>query len=297
MSLVERLDPTTLEKLTDIVGGGILSTISILNTKYVGGVEEFSGTGLLVSDGAKKYVFTANHVLDPSKRVPPRSGEVELNYHSFGLQKGGSPNRPYALRRKYWCSEKQDLALIESAVSERLDIDPKTDYYPIDTLTKPVTFDPYLEDLFVVCGFPAQKRLRIPVVAEIKHGMLVHYFAGHHGREDPAVNTRFRIKFDGRNVSPTGISGSPVWLIRNMDEINSPLTIEHLSRLSGKGCQFVAQVIGVVVEYFEESGEISAVKSDVCAEFVKQAQQAQTVIPTLRNPNEDEWIDQQLRKV
>jgi hypothetical protein len=124
--------------------------------------------------------------------------------------------------------------------------------------------------------------------------MLVHYFAGHHGREDPAVKTRFRIKFDGKKVSPAGISGSPVWLIRNKDEINSPLTIEHLSRLSEKGYQFVAQVIGVVVEYFEKSGEISAVKSDVCAQFVKQAQ---TALPALRNPKEDEWIDQQLRKV
>jgi hypothetical protein len=94
-------------------------------------------------------------------------------------------------------------------------------------------------------------------------------------------------------VSPAGISGSPVWLIRNKDDINSPLTIDHLLRLSGKGCEFVAQVIGVVVEHFPESGEISAVKSDVCAEFVKQAQ---AVLPSLRSPQEDEWIDQQLRK-
>jgi len=293
MSFIERLDPTTLENLTNIVGGGMLSTLSIVSTKYVGGDEEFSGTGLLVSDGPKKYIFTANHVLNPSNRVPSRSGEVELSYHSFDLHKDGSPNRPYALRRKYWCSETHDLALIESSISERLDIDPRTDYYPIDKLTQPLNFDPYLEDLFVVCGFPAQKRLRIPVVAEIKHGMLVHYFAGFHGREDPAVNTRFRIKFDGKEVSPAGISGSPVWLIRNEDDINSPLTIDHLLRLSGKRCQLVAQVIGVVVEHFAESGEVSAVKSAVCAEFVRQAQ---TALPRLRSPEEDAWIEQQLRK-
>lgn len=291
MSFIERLDRTTRDTLTKLVAGRVLTTLSVLNTKYVGGGEEFSGTGLLVSDGAKKYVFTANHVLDPSKRSTPRSDEAELNYHSFDLQIGAPPNRPYALRRKYWRSQKHDLALIESSISERLDIDPRTDYYPINALIKPLAFDPYLEDLFIVCGFPSQKRL--PVIGETKHGMLVHYFTGHHGREDPDVNTRFRIKFDGKEASPTGMSGSPVWLIRDAKYLNSPLTIDHLLGLSGKKFKLVAKVIGVVVKYFPESGEISAVKSDVCAEFVKQAQ---AVLPSLRDPKEDEWIDQQLQK-
>lgn len=293
MSFLDELDQTTVDGLTEIIGNGILPTVSVINTKYVDKDDEFSGTGLLISDGAKKYVFTACHVLDPSQRIPETSGEVELNYHSFHLEKGGAPNKLYALRRKYFRSCNHDLAIVESAISELLDVDPKIDYYPIDKLTQPLTFDPYLDDLFVVCGFPDVKRFPIPVVAEVKHEMLVHYFSGRHGRQDPDVSTRFRIKFNSGQVSPAGISGSPVWLIRNRANINAPLSIDRSLRLSGKEFQLDARVVGIVIKYFEESQEISVVKSEVCAEFVKQAQ---AILPSLRSPEEDEWIELQLQR-
>ena len=291
MVFLDSLEPDMLEHLSDVIGKAILSTISTVGTKYVGGNEDFSGTGLLVSDGAKKYVFTANHVLDPSIRIPPRSGEVEISYHSLGLQKNGSPAQSYALRRKYWRSEIQDLALIESAISERLNIDRRTDYYPVDKLITPINFDPYLKDLFVVCGFPAEKRLHIPAVRETKHAMLIHYFSGQHGRDDPKCRTRFRLKFNGKSVSPSGMSRAPVWLIRNSENIGAPLDIEHIRSLFGRKYELVAQFMGIVVEYFKDANEIAAVKSDICAEFVKKALRE---LPGLRSADEDEWIEQQL---
>lgn len=290
MSFLDELSSRTLQQLTEIVGGGILSTLSIINTKYSSGEEGFSGTGLMVADGTKKYIFTANHVIDPSRRIPPRSEKVERTFHTIGLHKD-KQSTLYPLRRNYFKSEDHDLAIGESVISERLDIDPKDDYYPIDNLINPIPFDISEEDFFVICGFPAQKRIRISVVREIKHQMLSHFFQGHHARQDQDFITRFRIKYDGEKVRPEGLSGSPVWILRNADDSDIPLTVDRLKGLSEMNSHFTAHVIGIVVEYFKEESEISAVKLDICANFVKQAKE---MLPGLRSQDEDEWIRQKL---
>ncbi|MEW8266492.1 MAG: hypothetical protein AB2731_10145 [Candidatus Thiodiazotropha sp.] len=287
MSFLDGLSSCTLQQLTDIIGGGILSTISVINTKYSNGNEEFSGTGLIVSDRSKKYIFTANHVIDPSKRIPPRSENVEKTFHSIGLKKD-KQSKLYPLCQSYFCSETQDLAIGESLTSERLDIDSKVDYYPIENVLNPIPFNISNEDFFVLCGFPAQKKTQIHVTRETNHEMLNHFFQGHHGRQDPDSSTRFRIKYDGDKVHPGGLSGSPVWIIRNANNSDNPLTINQLKQLSGEKAAFIVHVIGIVVEYFAETSEISAVKSDVCAEFVRQARER---LPNLRSQTEDEWIN------
>ena len=292
MSLIKQLLPETLENFTDHVGNALLATLTTIRTIYADDKEEHSGTGLIVSDGMLKYVLTANHVLSPSRRVPPRQILVKRHYHTFNLRKGSEPSKPFALRDKFYRSESLDLAIIESILSDRSELDDRKDYYSIRKFENLDEFDAFNDDIFVVCGFPEAQMTEIPAAREVNHRMLIHYFSGTDGSNDPHEKDRYRFKYDGALVHPpSGLSGSPVWLLRDRNNPNKALSADYLNKKSGKELSIITIFCGIVTNYFDESKEISAVRRELCCEFVKQAME---ILPTLRVKEEDEWIDAQL---
>ena len=294
MSLVMHLVPETLERFSNLVGESILATLTTIRTTYVDDREEYSGTGLLISDGSSKYVLTADHVLSPHRRTPPRKTLTKRHYHALNLRRNSQPSKAYALRNKFYRSESLDLALAESTLSQRPDFDSRLDYFPIEHLKTIIDFDAWNEDLFVVCGFPQAKITAIPVVNEVDHGMLIHYFSGADGGNDPEEKHRYRFKYDGQLVRPSGLSGSPVWLLRDRNNPHNALSPEYLNEKSGKELSIAAIFCGIVCEYFPEAREISAARREVCSAFVMEAI---GILPTLRSKEEEEWITEQLAGV
>jgi hypothetical protein len=64
MALIEQLLQEDFHEFHELVGNAILSILTTISTLYIDNNNEFSGTGLLISDGSLKYVLTADHVLN-----------------------------------------------------------------------------------------------------------------------------------------------------------------------------------------------------------------------------------------
>ena len=97
------------EHLGKCLGPMILTTITSIRTLFVGQEkDEHSGTALMLTDDhGDTFCLTANHVVTPTSRTPPKT--IEVVKHSYTenlrLSEDGDPTPGFMLRRKYYKSE------------------------------------------------------------------------------------------------------------------------------------------------------------------------------------------------
>lgn len=110
--------------LAQVLAPGILSTITSVRTRFVDQKDSHSGTGLLLSDEqGNTFCFTANHVVTPKSRMPPRT-ESAVQHSGKSVRRGnlgpvgtGQLMSPIRLRNNFLKSERRDLAMLESCLN------------------------------------------------------------------------------------------------------------------------------------------------------------------------------------
>ncbi len=244
---------------------------------------------MLVSQADATYVLTAHHVIAPEFRIPPGLTPVQRHYHGYDL-KGNVPSKLFALRSRYFKSKSLDLAIVESSLSGYRGADSRDDYFAYADLTRAGNREMFLNDIFVTCDFPAQKLTELPAANEVLHQMLLFFFFGSEGANDAQSKSRYQFTFRPQGIRPDGMSGSPVWLLRERERVDEPITIERL-RQRGSALVLQAFFAGIVVEYFKDFQKIAVVRPEACADF---ASKALPILPSLRLPEEDDWIKDQM---
>lgn len=293
--------------LAERAGPAILAYVTTILTRYVDQkFEDHSGTGLLLTNQHQQtFCLTANHVVTPSSRVPTDSREVVQHsyYENLGrvddagriFQDDQSPiQSAFRLRRKYFKSEDCDLAMLGSCLNGyNLPGIRRTDYYPYRYLVGANFQEIFNEDVFAICGFPGALTTSFPESRLINYGPLMHLFTGSQGSNHSSDNKRYTIKYADANPSPHGLSGAPVWLIR---ETNSPLTQLDNNRVRdcckrGNPVSFTSWFAGIVASYDQTAGRIQVIRPEVCAEFATKAEQA---LHDLTDKADDKIIEEQL---
>lgn len=287
--------PTDIQHtIVDAVGDIILSTLTVVQTLYKDQQTKYSGTGMLLSYGKDStYCLTANHVVNPSSRSHPNRTPVICHYYAESLQMDGD-SQLFMLRRKYYKNDNLDLAMLESCLSGSKVAAPfRQEYFNYAYLMAAGGFDFYLDDIFVICGLPGKLLTEISVTKEFKHRVLLHFFAGAEGCHEQKSAHRYAVPYSS-NISPHGLSGSPVWVIRERDHPKRALNIDYVRSHNSNELRLQASFAGIVVEHIETSRKLVIVKPRICALFAGEAEQR---MPELRTPDEDTRIDDQLKSL
>ncbi len=278
--------------LLDSIGDDLVTTITAIRTEFESGSKRFSGTGLLLLDsGGRVYCLTADHVVSPKRRSTPiRSSGVVRHYHSQFLEEGGR-YESFALRSKYYKSESVDLAMLESCLSEtEMAREYEDRVMTLDALLAAGSETVFANDILVMAGLPAEKLSEIPITRESNHGVLFNFFYADQGRLCESAGYCYEIPFSGE-ISPEGMSGSPVWVVRVTSNAHEPLDHAYVTSTPINEQRLSAAFLGLATHYQEHTGKVVAVRPAACAAFVKKAR---SVMPTIRLPEEDEWIKRNL---
>lgn len=293
--------------LTERAGPGILGLITSIRTSYIGQTfEDHSGTGLLLTnEQGQTFCLTANHVVTPSSRVPPDSREVVQHLYVENLGRVDSIGRifldddsaippPIRLRRKYFKSEDCDLAMLGSCFNGH-DVPPgirRTNYYPYNFLAGANLNQVLNEDIFAVCGFPGALMTSFPESRLINYSPLMHLFTGLQGASHSSDSKRYTIEYADANPSPHGLSGAPVWLLRETISPTTPLDTNRIRDCCKRGdpVNITSWFAGIVASYDQSAGRIQVIRPEVCAEFATKAERSQL---DLTDEDEDKMIKEQ----
>lgn len=293
--------------LAERAGPAMLALVTSIRTRYIDQIDdEHSGTGLLLTNQHREtYCLTANHVVTPSSRVPLDSRRVIQHSYVENLGRADDSGRiflgddspippPFRLRRRYFKSAACDLAILRSCLNGyELPGIRRTTYYPYSYLENARFHEVFDEDVFAVCGFPTALTTSLPASRQTIHPPLLHLFTGSQGANHSYDEKRYTIEYADTNPLPHGLSGAPVWLVR---ESVSPSTRLDTSRLRacfkrGEPVKLNSSFAGILVSYDRSAGRIQAIRPEVCAEFVTKAEQSKA---DLKDEVDDKSIEEQL---
>ncbi len=285
---ISRKVQTTLAKA---IYGGLFLTLTAIRTRYEDDGYEYSGVGLLMSYGDDRvYCLTANHVLNPQTRRPPRHTPVIAHYHSVRLQEGVDTNS-ILLRRKSYNGKQLDLAIAESCLSgSPVGTRYQEKLYEFDSLDAAGEFIPEYDDVLAIAGLPTQQLMEIPALRISNHTPLFHFFRGSDVQEGDQRRHLYNVPYQF-DVSPSGMSGSPVWVIRQQG-VAAPLDLDYVLKEEASTMQLAVNFAGIVVDYYPDPDSmLGVVKPEACARFVANAEPR---LLELRDAKEDERIVDQL---
>jgi hypothetical protein len=293
--------------LAERAGPGLLALVTAIRTRYVEKpFEEHSGTGLLLTNQqGNTFCLTANHVVTPSSRVPTDSREVIQHFYMENIGRADKDGRiflddtsplppPFRLRRKYFKSERYDLAMLSSCLNGyELPGIRRFNYCPYSNVAGANLQQIFNEDVFAVCGFPSVLETSLPDIRLTNYVPLLHLFNGSHGENHPSDSACYSIKYSATNPSPNGLSGAPVWLLRERDFPSTPLDVNRVRACYTRGDPnfFRSWFAGIVTRYDKSAGLIDVTRPEICAEFSMVAEQAQ---PDLIDEPDDNIIKEQL---
>lgn len=226
----------------------------------------------------------------PAGQPPPKAIAVKSSYvEDIAHIEFRTPMPPFKLRSKFYKNEEVDIAMLESSINGIKGADFfRQSYFPLSNLLDCRNgFNSMLEDVFVICGFPTAK---ITMIAENKteHSLLVHFVTGEEG-DKHSLSTRYTLHYSSKHPEPAGLSGSPVWLLRDSNNLGAPLDL-------GKNCQLIERddpiminmtFAGMVVSHVPDEEVVQVVRPEVCALFAAKGYET---LPTLRDPREDAQI-------
>jgi hypothetical protein len=293
--------------LAQRAGPAMLALITNIRTSYKGqAFDEHSGTGLLVTNQfGQTFCLTANHVVTPSSRTSPDNREVVQHTYCENLGRADEFGRiflednspippPFRLRRKYFKSESCDLAIPGSCLNGFvLPGIRRKNYYPYDYLANANFHEIFNEDVFAVCGFPEKLTTTILASREVIHSPLLHLFTGSQCANHSLDFKRYILEYANANPSPHGMSGAPVWLLRESTSPAAPLDFHQVRNCYERGdpIHITSWFAGVVVSHEPTEGRIQVIRPEVCAEFATKAEQDQLA---LMDPDEDKIIEEQI---
>ena len=293
--------------LGELAGSAMLAYVTPIRTSYVGqDFDKHSGTGMLLTNQHRQtFCLTANHVVTPSSRSDRDSRIVVQHTYCENMGRADdagriflgddSPIPPlFRLKRKYFKSESCDLAMLGSCLNGYdLPGIGRTNYYPYSYVANAKFQEVFNEDVFAVCGFPDALTTPIPASKEVIHSPLLHLFTGSQGASHSSDIKRYTLDYANANPSPHGLSGAPVWLLRETISPTTPLDTNRIRDCYKRGdpLNLTWWFAGIVVSHDQAAGRIQAIRPEVCAEFATKAEQS---YQDLADPDEDKIIQEQL---
>lgn len=262
--------------------------LTVIRTLFESGKKEHSGSALMINGGDDLlYCLTAEHVLTPSKRVPPSTVKVQHNYHVEHMSIGGpSGQKLVPLRRKYFQIVGCDVVLAESAFSGTALVLNSGLAAPVSTFEHtPSIQSLQQDDLLLIAGFPSVQVTELPFVKEAKYNLHGYFFKAKCITSNDPDEHHFRITGNPIGFEPHGLSGSAVWLIRKLGDSEQAGCV--FDPLMGDKSEFRLIFIGVVVRYLPKQESFVAVCGGTCAQFVKKGLE---LMPNIRDGDEHQRI-------
>ena len=300
--------PQDIQKiLAELAGPAMLSYVTSIRTRYIDQIDdEHSGTGLLLTNQqGETYCLTANHVVTPSSRIPLDSRKVIQHNYVENLGRADDSGRiflgddapippPFRLRRRYLQSAACDLAILGSCLNGyELPGISRKNYYPYSYLANARFHEIFDGDVFAVCGFPTVLATNLPAIRQTNYLPLLHLFTGSQGANCSYDEKRYTIEYSDTNTLPHGLSGAPVWLMRESLSPSARLDTNRLRACYKRGepVKLTSWFAGILVSYDRSAGRIQAIRPEVCADFSTKAEQSKK---DLKDKADDEIIEEQL---
>jgi len=220
------------------------------------------------ADENRIYCLTADHVLSPENRSTPIRVKIKHHSHVVGLRVGSKSNE-YPLRRKFYNNEEVDIALAESALSgtdlvDRLD----ARCVPIDKILYAADITVHPDDLFFVVGFPTSRVTELRATRNASYQAHTVFFYGKQIVSESIDGLYYEFLALRQKTSPKGVSGAPIWMIRDTEAPNAPLLVDSLDSARIQEANFTLRFSGIAVRFDSASDKFEAIKSEACRQFI-----------------------------
>lgn len=232
-----------------------------------GGKPKLVGSGFLISSGTNSYLVSAAHVFDELK-----VGHELFFYIESDLKRklSGSPRLTKLPEGKDRKSDRLDVGVLKLE-GPGLPPYPKVEKYPLEIGALMPNALPREGKQYLIVGFPESMSRANPVAREVVSKVYGFRNISAQLRKyaDLGIEPRSHIvlNFDRRHTigadskirafpEPSGISGSPAWLIYDQNGPNDPAQ---------------TSIVGIAIEHYKNYHAIVATDIDVALKLINEA--------------------------